>query len=195
MVGETKNKVLYGIKNVHVALLKEEEGSITYDTPFKMPGATGFAPEPQGESTKFYADNIVYFIANSNQGYEGELVLAITPEEFLTQILGQTKDNNGAIIENADDKQARFALMFEGDGDIKNRRWVYWDCTASRPSRENNTKEESIEPGTDTLPIVITPRSTDRAVKCYIEPSEENQTVYDTFFTKVYEKNATAPVI
>ncbi len=188
------NKILFGIKNVYVAKLTETDGVITYGKPFKMPGVTGFSPEPQGETTKFFADNTVYFIANSNQGYEGDLVLAITPEEFLTQILGQTKDANGAVIENADDKDARFALMFEGDGDAQNRRWVYWDCKASRPSRENNTKEESIEPGTDSLPITISPRSTDRAVKCYIEPSEENQSVYNKFFEKVYEKDATASV-
>lgn len=185
-----ENKVLYGIKNVHVAKLTETNGAITYGKPFAMPGATGFSPEPQGETTKFHADNTVYFIASSNQGYEGELVLAITPEEFLVQILGQTKDANGAVIENANDKQARFALMFEGDGDAKGRRFVYWDCTASRPSRENNTREETIEPGTDSLPIVISPRSTDRAVKAYIEPSEENKAVYDTFFDTVYEQDA-----
>lgn len=185
------NKVLYGIKNVHVAVLTEQDGVITYGTPFAMPGATGFSPEPQGETTKFYADNIVFFRANSNQGYEGELVLAITPEEFLTKILGQEKDNNGAVIENANDKQARFALMFEGDGDATGRRWVYWDCTAARPSRSHDTKQESIEVGTESLPITIAPRSSDNNVKCYIEPTEENQAIYDTFFTKVYEKNAT----
>lgn len=189
-----KNKVLYGIEKVHIAPLKEVDGVITYEKPFAMPGATGFSPEPQGETTKFFADNTVFFIANSNQGYEGELVLAITPEEFLTKILGQTKDANGAVIENADDKQARFALMFEGKGDAMGRRWVYWDCSASRPSRENNTKEESIEVGTESIPITISPRSTDRAVKCYIEPNEDNQAIYDTFFTNVYEKDATASV-
>lgn len=189
-----KNKVLYGISKCYIALLTEQDGEITYGTPFAMPGVTGLAPEPQGESTKFYADNIVYFIANSNQGYEGDLVLAVTPEEFLTQILGQKKDTNGAVIENANDKTARFALMFEGQGDQKARRWVYWDCTASRPSRENNTKEESVEVGTDTITITMSPRSTDQAIKCYIEPSDENQEVYDTFFDKVYEKDATAGV-
>ena len=191
---DLKNKVLYGIKNVHIAPLIETDGTITYETPFAMPGATGFSPEPQGETTKFHADNTVYFIANSNQGYEGDLVIALTPEEFLTQILGQLKDKNGAVIENADDKQARFALMFEGEGDVKARRWVYWDCTASRPSRENNTKEESIEPGTESLPITINPRSSDRAVKCYIEENESNKAVYDNFFKKVYEKDSTASV-
>ena len=98
------------------------------------------------------------------------------------------------MIENADDKQARFALMFEGKGDQKARRWVYWDCTATRPSRENNTQEESVEVGTESITITMSPRTSDKAIKCYLEPNETNQDVYDTFFTKVYEKNATAGV-
>lgn len=193
-MADEKNKVLYGIEKCYIAKLTETDGEITYETPIPMPGVTGLSPEPQGETTKFFADNIVYFIANSNQGYEGDLVLAITPEEFLTQILGQEVDSNGAVIENADDKIARFALMFEGKGDKKARRWVYWDCTATRPSRENNTQEESVEVGTESITITMSPRTSDKAIKCYLEPSEENQDVYDTFFTKVYEKNAVAGV-
>lgn len=189
-----ENKVLYGIKNVHIAKLTEQDGQITYGVPFAVPGAKGFSPDPQGEESLFYADNKIYFRKSSNQGYQGDLVIAMTPEQFLTEILGRVKDTNGAIIENADDKQSRFALMFEGDGDKRARRFVYWDCSASRPSREHNTKEENIEPGTDTLPITIAPRSTDNAIGCYLEETDENKSIYGAFFEKVYEKDATASV-
>lgn len=189
-----ENKVLYGIKNVHIAKLIESEGNITYDKPFAVPGATGFSPDPQGEESVFYADNKIYFRKSSNQGYRGDLIIAMTPEEFLTKILGRIKDKNGAIIENSDDKQSRFAFMFEADGDEKARRFVYWDCSASRPSREHNTKQETIEPGTESLPITIAPRSTDNAIGAYLEKTEENQAVYNSFFEKVYEKDAEASV-
>lgn len=191
---DTSNKILYGIEKCYVAKITEADGEITYGTPFEVKGARGLNMDPQGETTKVYADNVVYYIAQSNQGYEGDLVLLITPEQFLTEILGQTKDTNGAVFENADDKQARFALMFEGKGDAKARRWVFFDCTATRPSRENNTQEESLEAGEDTMTITMSPRSTDKAVKAYIEPNETNQDVYDAFFDKVYEKNAVASV-
>ena len=191
---DTNNKVLYGIEKCYIAKITETEGEITYETPFAMPGVVGLNFDPEGEESPFYADNIKYFIANSNQGYSGDLELAVTPEEFLTEILGREKDTNGAIFENADDKTARFALMFQGQGDQKNRRWIFFDCTASRPSRENSTKEESVEVGTETITITMSPRSTDKAVMAYIEPNETNQNVYDTFFKKVYEKNAVAGV-
>ena len=194
MAGETKNKVKFGLSNVHIAKITETDGQITYGTPFAMPGVKGLSADPEGDTTPFYADNIKYYIATSNQGYTGDLEIAITPEEFLTQILGQVKDTNGALFESADDINARFALMGEIEGDAKKRRFIYFDCTATRPSAEANTTEESKEPQTDTISISMSPRSTDKAIKAVIEPSEENKAVYDTFFKKVYEKDAKASV-
>ena len=188
------NKVKFGLSNVHIAKITENDGEITYGTPFKMPGAKSLTADPEGDITKFYADNIVYYISNSNQGYSGDLEVAMLVEEFLTQILGQTKDKNGALFENADDINARFALMGEIEGDEKKRRFVYFDCTATRPTAEMNTKEDSIEPQTDKVSITMSPRTTDKAIKAVIEPNETNQAVYDTFFTKVYEKDAKANV-
>lgn len=188
------NKVKFGLSNVHIAKITEKDGVITYGAPFRMPGAKSLTADPEGGTTKFYADNIVYYIANSNQGYTGDLEIAMLVEEFLTEILGQTKDTNGALFESADDINARFALMGEIDGDEKKRRFVYFDCTATRPSAEMSTKEESTDPQTDKVSITMSPRSTDKAIKAVIEPDETNQAVYNTFFTKVYEKNATAEV-
>ena len=193
-MSDVNNKVLYGIEQCHIAKITETDGEITYRTPFPMPGAVGLNFDPEGEETPFYADNVKYFIASSNQGYSGDLEIAMTPEQFLTEILGRQKDTNGAVFENADDKTARFALMFQGQGDQKNRRWVFFDCTATRPSRENNTKEDTIEVGTETMTITMSPRTTDKAVMAYIEPSDTNQDVYDSFFESVYEKNAQASV-
>ena len=184
----SENKVKFGLCNVHVAKITETNGTITYGTPFAMPGAVSLSADPEGEITPFYADNIKYYIANSNQGYTGDLEIAMTPDEFLTTILGQVADANGALFESADDVNARFALMGEIEGDKKKRRFVYFDCTASRPSAEMNTVEESKEPQTDTISITMSARSTDKAIKAVIEPTEENKTVYDAFFTSVYEK-------
>lgn len=187
----SKNKVKFGLSNVHIAKITENEGKIEYGIPFAMPGAISLSADPAGDTTPFYADNIKYYIATSNQGYEGDLEIAMTPDEFLKEILGQKEDSNGAIFESADDTNARFALMGEIEGDAKKRRFVYFDCTAARPSAEMNTVEESKEPQTDTISITMSPRSTDKAIKAVIEASETNQTVYNKFFEKVYEKNST----
>lgn len=191
---ETSNKVKFGLSNVHIAKITETDGVITYGTPFKMPGAVSLTAEPEGETTPFYADNIQYYVAVANNGYAGDLEIAMTPQEFLTTILGQTVDTNGAVFESSDDINARFALMGEIEGDVKKRRFVYYDCTASRPSAEMNTIENTKQPQTDTISITMTPRSSDKVIKAVIEPSETNQEIYDEFFDKVYEKDATASV-
>lgn len=193
-MADNKNKVKFGLSNVHIAKITEENGEIIYGTPFPMPGAVGLSADPEGDTTTFYADNIKYYIATANQGYAGDLEVAMTPEEFLMEILGQKKDKNGALFEKADDIIARFALMGEIEGDVKKRRFVYFDCTATRPKSEDKTKEESTDPQTDTISITMSPRSTDKAIKAVIEPNETNEAVYETFFKKVYEKDATIEI-
>lgn len=189
------NKVKFGLSNVHVAKITVgENGAITYGTPFAMPGAVSLTADPEGETTPFYADNIKYYIATSNQGYTGDLELAMTPDQFLVDILGQDVDNNGALFESSTDINARFALMGEIEGDVKKRRFVYFDCTATRPSHEMNTNEETTTPQTDTISITMSARPTDNAIKAVLEPTETNMAVYNTFFDQVYVKDATASV-
>lgn len=187
-------KVKFGLSNVHVAKIIEEENEITYDTPFAVPGAVNLTADPEGDTTPFYADNTKYFISTAKNGYTGSLEIADVPEEFLTKILGQEKDKNGAIVENLKDKEARFALMCEVDGDPNKRRVIFYDCIATRPAIEYSTSEEGKEVKTVTMELTMSPRSTDGQVKATIEPSETNKAIYDTFFNKVYEKDAEAGV-
>lgn len=182
-------KVLYGIRKGYVAKLTESQGVITYDTPFAIEGLTGFSPDPQGDEATFYADDHIYYRREQNNGYQGDLTIAVLPDKFLTDIMGRQVDSNGAIVENSGDTQARFALMFEAEGDPKNRRYVYWDCTAARPSREHSTTEDSLSVGTESLTITIAPRSTDNAIGAYLEKTEDNESAYEGWFTTVYESD------
>lgn len=187
-------KVKFGLCNVHVAKITETEGAINYAEPFAMPGAVNLTADPEGDESDFYADNIKYFTSVAKNGYKGSLEIAEVPDKFLIDILGQEKDANGAIIESAEDKEARFALMCEVDGDPAKRRVVFYNCIATRPAIEYSTNEESKEVKTATMDITMAPRTTDKKVKATLEPSEENKNVYNDFFKKVYEKNATASV-
>lgn len=186
----SENKVKFGLSNVHIAKIIEQDGEIKYDKPFKMPGAKSLTADPEGDMTKYYADNVVYYIADANQGYLGELEITMLIEQFFTDILGQQKDKNGVLFESADDVTARFALMGEIDGDVKKRRFVYFNCTATKPGSEMSTTEETKEPQTDKVPITMAARSTDKAIKATIEPTEENKEAYNSFFNGVYERDA-----
>ena len=185
----SKNKVTFGFKNVHIAFFDEEATETpAWQTPIKVPGAVSFTPEPEGEASTFYADDTSYYVATSNNGYTGDLVMANIPDEVLAQALGWEVDDNGMLIEVSDAKPKKFALMGEVQGDVKNRRFVYYDVQAQRPSSEIATKEETIEPSTKSLPVTISPIEIDgkMIVKGDLELSDTNQTVYDGFFKDVY---------
>ncbi len=183
-----ENKVVFGLKKVHIAKLIETDGAITYDTPFALPGAVNLTLDKEGATAIFRADDSDYYRRPSNNGYSGSLEVADVIEKFLTDILGQYKDVNGAIGENAEDVVSRFALMFEIDGDKRKRRIVFYDCLAERPSVNPSTTEQD-DPGvkTATMDLTISPRPTDKQVKNTLEASDDNQTVFNAFFDSVYE--------
>lgn len=181
------NKVKFGLQNVYFAKLTESGGTITYATPVAMPGAVNLSLSIAGDSNDFYADDIVYFSASANQGYEGDLEIALMPDAFRTTILGETVDTNGAWLEDASVIPERFALGGEITGDDASRRFWFYNCSVSRPNVEASTKEASITPQTDTLSIKAMPRSTDSAVKIVMEESSTNTTAYNGFFSAVYE--------
>jgi phi13 family phage major tail protein len=184
-------KIIYGLKNVVCAKYTiKPDGTYEYATPFKIPGAVSLSLSTSGDSNDFYADDVIYNSSNANQGYEGDLEMALIPEEFKTDILGETKDSNGALIENADAEQNGFALGFEASGDVKARRTWFYNCNASRPNVDAKTKEKSISPSTEKLTIKAMPRLNDHAIKVVMELTDSNKTKYDSFFSEVYEKTA-----
>ena len=187
-----KNKVKLGLSNVHIAkMIFGEDGTITYDTPFAIPGAVNLSLDAEGEETPFFADNVKYYNSYANNGYSGDLEIADIPEKFRVDILGESKDKNGALIEKSDVEIAPFALMYQIEGDKTGRRCVYYNTTVSRPSSEASTVEESKEPKTDTLSITTGPRSTDKKVRAILEKTDENATIYENFYKSVYEEEKT----
>ena len=159
-----KNKVKFNLKNVHAAKLTETVAdgvtTFSYATPKAIPGAVSISLDAEGESSPFYADGIVYFRSVTNNGYSGDLEMALVPEWFRTEILQEALDSKGVLIEKSDNKESvKFALLFEFDGDVNCIRHVLYNCTSSRPSIESETKEDTIEPGTETLSITADPRA------------------------------------
>jgi len=183
------NKIKFGLKNVHYAVVTETDGAITYDTPKRIPGAVNLTLDAAGESVQFYADDSVYFEEHTNDGYTGSLEMALIPDEFRVDVLGDELDANGALIENKDAKAKHFALMFEFDGDAKKMRHVLYYVLASRPSISGSTKTNTKEPQTETMNITARPAPDTGDVKAKVPQDSD---AYDTFFESVYIKTPEA---
>src|SRR5699024_1838866 len=111
------NKVKFGLRNVHVAPFEVVDGEIVYDTPFRVPGAVEISLEPRGDMVEFYADDMLYYSAQNNQGYDGTLSIAIIPTKFSVECLGEEEDEEDNVLtERTTSKGKQFAMMFEFDG-------------------------------------------------------------------------------
>lgn len=152
------DKVKFGIKNVHVfPITSVTDGTPTYGTVIPVPGAVSLSLDAQGDINKFYADNIIYYQSGANNGYEGDLEVALIPDAIWKSVFGYTEDDNGVITENALTEAKAFAMTFEEEGDVTGTKFVLYNCTATRPSRELSTIEESKEPTTQTLTVSAAP--------------------------------------
>ena len=125
----------------------------------------------------------------SNLGYSGELEIALVTDWFRENILKETKDTKGVFIEtNLNPSPVYFAMLFEFSGDVKEIRHVLYNCSVgTRPNLESSTKEDTIEPGTETLAISADPRD-DGLIKAR-SGDDTDSAVYNAWYDSVYIPN------
>lgn len=150
-----KDKVKFGIKNVHI--FPQLTDAPTFGPVIDVPGAVSLSLDAQGDISKFYADNIVYYQTSANNGYEGDLEVALIPDEVFEKIFNYVKDEDNVYTENASKNVVPFAMTFEEEGDQAGTKFVLYNCTATRPSRSLATVEDSKEPTTQTLSVSAAP--------------------------------------
>lgn len=200
-----KSKVMYGLSNVHYALLTEttdpETGAIvsTYGTVKAWPGAVNLTLDPSGNPVIFSADNSAYYTLINNQGYEGSAEFALIPDDIRVDVLGNTVDENGMIVESDHDQVSYFALMFEIQTDQNPNRYVFYKVSLSqRPSVASETVDVSSDLAvkTETVNFKAMPQASEtviNGVRCHIVKAFTGQdvdaTAYNNFYQSVYTPN------
>lgn len=184
-----ENKVQFNLKNVHYAVetetINDGVASYAYGTPVAAPGAVTLTLAPEGETTKFYADGIVYYNAVANQGYSGDLEMARFPEQMLQDVWGMTEGTTSKVLtENANVEPKRFALLYQIDGDANDAFYVLYHCTGARPGVGSTTNTNSKTPQTQTSTISADPRA-DGLVKAHTTGDTPVATK-NAWFTKVF---------
>lgn len=182
------DKVKFNIKNVHYAVLKPGE-TPAWNAPVKIPGAVSFSLEPKGDVSPFYADGITYYQSCANNGYDGDLEMALFPASFLKDIFGLTEGEASKVLtENADFEPKPFALLFEEDGDESGTKFVMYNCMAKRPSRSFATNTDSKTPSTQKIAVSAAPMENGNVMAMTQE--ETPKETKDNWYKSVYVEGA-----
>lgn len=192
MAETEKNKVHYDLQNVYVApLTLDDSDAVTFGTPECLYGAVGMDLSAQGDTTTLRADGINYYVNTSNQGYQGDLTLAMVPDWFRERYLGQTvSTKDKVLVENAKTDQPKaFALLYEFQGDVHARRHVLYNCLAARPNVAGENKDNQREPDTEAMTITASPLP-DGNVKASTT-ADTPETVYNNWTKAVWTKDST----
>ena len=190
------NKVKYGLKNVHYALVTETvatdgSGAVTstYGSLKALAGAVSLSLSNTAEKSVFRADDSDYFVSYGQGGYEGDLEVARVNESFLKDVLGYQADDDNILVEDASALKTvnYFALVFEFDGDQQATKHCLYKCSASRPNLASQTTGENgqIDPQTETITITAVPRA-DNDKYIHIQTQDTTSTaVVSAWYTAV----------
>lgn len=130
----------------------DDENNITYDKivwlESKLAGGREYSASPNGEVTEVYADGIIVYNAEENNGYDITITLLAAIDRIEKDWLGNVITENGAVIESADEKDRnRFALvLIEDSTNKKGITTIYPNCYVStRPKISGKTSEGKFE--------------------------------------------------
>ena len=125
-----KNKVEFGTSNFHMGLYTvDETGKAKLEAPIHVPGMRALSLEAESEESKFFADDVVYYSDFTDNGFKGDLNMALFPDEFKTKFLNfaELADGGVAQVKGMPAKNVYFA--FEGKGDKEKRRHIFFNAS------------------------------------------------------------------
>lgn len=181
-----KNKIKFGLKNVHRAEITiSDTGVVSYGNPKKMEGAVTLTLDPAINSTQVPADDLPDFaILDENNGYTGSMEFTNLSDEDRIAIFGERLDDNGVLVESADDQPKPHAYLFEISGDKNKIRHVLYNVRGTKPSAGSTTGKTQNQ--SDVMNITASPAVDTGKIKGKVENKAPTVEIYDGWFEKVY---------
>ena len=149
------NKVEFGMSGAYYGKLTQSAGTYSIAAPVALPGIVSLTVDATENETKFYADNLPYYVLKNNAGSTGELVMSKFPDAFKTTILGYKALASGAIAELDNAQPVAFCLGFIGEGDVHQVKRLIYNCIPGKIRRSFKTNAEGVEVEVETLPITV----------------------------------------
>nr|DAO42336.1 MAG TPA: tail tube protein [Bacteriophage sp.] len=179
-----ENTITFGLENVHFSKVTVAPNgtTITYTTPEKLTGAVDLELNPQSSEIKLKADNIDYYVSESNEGYTGKLTLYNPTEAFSEYINGLEKKGE-FTLEKSTAQSKPIALLFQMEGDKHATRFCLPQVSVKRPKFSTATKDGANVNKVE-LEFTASPRSTDKVVRYKTNVTTTDE-VYNKFFEKV----------
>ena len=182
------NKITFGLKNVHYSIATQStDGTWTFATPAKLPGAQEFTSDIIGGTTPVYADDQIVATLVANGGRTLTLKMTEVPDDFKTSVLGYKELDNGNYVEVTNAKPVTFALGCEIQGDVKARRVWFYLCNVAPLNEATKSKADSIEANAITLNITVRPIEVNSEYTITHIGAKLGDANYSTFLTKAPE--------
>ena len=183
-----------GVSDLHVAelLTDPETGVATYDEPVRLAKVINIGITKTVAEGELYADD-------SLDEYNAEMTaqeISINPKDISNEhealLLGKELDNNGGVVDGADDAAPFFAVMFRSKKSDGTYQYRVLYKVRFRPYDETfDTKSNNITYQTPTITGRALKRSSDGYFGYKVDETTANATVLADFFDAPMEPNFT----
>lgn len=188
-MAETKNRsAVVGITGFRYAVLESDtEAGASYGEIVRVPYVQNINIETEQEIAKAYGDNTVAEMAVSTGVTTVEFQFHTIPLEDRIKLLGLEEDEDGMIVQRSQTNPPYVALMLEktkGDGSVELVGLTKGMFTL--PATEAQTKEDSLEFGSDTISGEFSARVFDDVAQVFMHVDKNDNEKHEAFMKKVF---------
>jgi phi13 family phage major tail protein len=188
-----------GFDQLWYAIMTDETNEV-YGTPKRFPGAISAGVSPEVNSETLYADDQPDEVATALGNITIDLAVKDVPADIMQDLLGNTIDANGVLIENTNDQAPYVAVGWRSRKSNGQYRHFWYYKGRFQPSDEDyQTKEATPTFQTPSISATFVARTKDgqRRVRVDQDDAGVPASVITNWFTAVYEQNAdtTAPTV